>query len=53
MNTAGEIAVVMVVLWLIAGGSAIAWVYLFYLAGRAERANPPTPATSPPLGEKR
>ncbi|MGH7609322.1 MAG: hypothetical protein ACREOD_05180 [Candidatus Dormibacteria bacterium] len=36
MNTAGQVAVVAVVLALIAGGNAVVWVWLFRQAAKTE-----------------
>ncbi|MGH7640983.1 MAG: hypothetical protein ACREOL_08785 [Candidatus Dormibacteria bacterium] len=52
MATAGEIAVVLIVLALIAGGSTVAWVYLFRAAAKVEEANPPSPLNYSRAGEK-
>ncbi|HVC38752.1 MAG TPA: hypothetical protein VNH20_02100 [Candidatus Dormibacteraeota bacterium] len=46
MTTPGQIAVVLAVLALIAGGSLIAWTVLFYSAAKAESSE--VPPTSPP-----
>ncbi|MGH7643634.1 MAG: hypothetical protein ACRENX_11630 [Candidatus Dormibacteria bacterium] len=45
MTTAGQVAVVLIMLALIAGGSLIAWIFLFRLAAKAE--NPSSPGAGP------
>lgn len=37
MTTPGQVAIVLGMLTLIAGGSLIGWIRLFYMADRAER----------------
>ncbi|HVB13912.1 MAG TPA: hypothetical protein VNH38_04045 [Candidatus Dormibacteraeota bacterium] len=51
MTTPGQIAIVLVVLALVAGGSMIAWVYLFYFAAKAESAEPPSAGSSSHLAD--
>lgn len=52
MTTAGQIAIVLGMLALIAGGSTIAWVLLFYSAAKADRPEPPSPGSPPHLGDQ-
>ncbi|HEY6539048.1 MAG TPA: hypothetical protein VI138_08455 [Candidatus Dormibacteraeota bacterium] len=51
MNTAGEIAIVLGMLVLIAGGSTIAWVFLFLSASRTERREATSKGSARRLGE--
>ncbi|MGA7173198.1 MAG: hypothetical protein WCB86_02875 [Candidatus Dormiibacterota bacterium] len=51
MTTAGQIAVVLIMLALIAGGSLIAWIVLFYSAAKTEGAEPPSAGSSSHLGD--
>jgi hypothetical protein len=45
MTTAGQVAIVLGVLALIAGGSLIAWIVLFYSAAKSDQTEP-APASS-------
>ena len=51
MTTAGQVAVVLIMLALIAGGSLIAWVVLFHFAAKAEDTQPPAAGSSSHLGD--
>lgn len=51
MTTPGQIAVVLIMLALIAGGSLIAWIFLFRSAAKTERAEPPSSGSSQHLGD--
>ena len=51
MTTAGQIAIVLGMLALIAGGSTVAWVFLFYSAAKADRAEPSSAGSSPRLSD--
>ena len=51
MTTAGQIAIVLVILGLIAGGSSIAWILLFYSAAKADQAEPSSDGSSSHLGD--
>lgn len=50
MTTAGQIAVVLFMLALLAGGSLICWVLLFRFAAREESSPPRVPGASSQLG---
>lgn len=52
MNTAGEIAIVLGMLALIAGGSTIAWIFLFLAASKAERTQRRSSGTKPPVADR-
>lgn len=43
MTTPGQIAVVLIMLTLVAGGSLIGWILLFHKAAQAEGVPPPIP----------
>jgi hypothetical protein len=51
MTTAGQIAIVLVILGLIAGGSMIAWIFVFYSAAKADKAEPSSDGSSSHLGD--
>jgi hypothetical protein len=51
MTTSGQIAVVLIMLALIAGGSMIGWIFLFHSAAKAESANAPPAGSSSHPGD--
>jgi hypothetical protein len=51
MTTAGQVAIVLGMLALLAGGSLIAWIFLFLSASKAERTQRHIPTPPPPVGD--
>ncbi|MGC2192651.1 MAG: hypothetical protein WA751_09990 [Candidatus Dormiibacterota bacterium] len=51
MTTPGQIAVVLSMLTLVAGGSLIVWIYLFRKAAQAEKVPPPIPGLGGHTGD--
>jgi hypothetical protein len=52
MTTPGQIAVVLSMLTLVAGGSLIVWIFIFHRAARAEQVPPPIPGLEGHLGDQ-
>lgn len=51
MTTAGQIAIVLGMLALLAGGSLIGWIFLFLAASKAERTPRRSSGTKPPAAD--